>query len=231
MGVKCFFLEETDRAKLGLRRYHSSAGGDKCPLPHGYHDTLVYIGETRAEKSDADEYGHRHWVYPEKQDVPRDDPRWPTHCACGYEFAATDEWQVWTEAIYRRTDTGADTTLRDAEPGAMWNAWWMGRHFGGEDERSIVVKLPNGNDWQIDGIASNCDAPCLDCGQPMSAHLGQSPTIACRKLNPRPHKCWVRHGEPPNLTVDKNGNTCGAGAGSILSGSYHGFLRNGEFTE
>jgi hypothetical protein len=50
-------------------------------------------------------------------------------------------------------------------------------------------------------------------------------------MNPRPHKCWVRHGEPPNHTVDKRGNTCGAGAGSILSGSYHGFLRDGSFTE
>jgi hypothetical protein len=38
----------------------------------------------------------------------------------------------------------------------------------------------------------------------------------------------VRHGEAPNITVDKNGVTCGAGAGSIQCGSYHGFLRNGE---
>jgi hypothetical protein len=45
------------------------------------------------------------------------------------------------------------------------------------------------------------------------------------------HKCWVRHGDAPLITVDKNGKTCGAGGGSILSGSYHGFLRNGELVE
>lgn len=196
----------------------------------GYHDAIAYIGETPMTKSEADEFGHMHRVYPDEPKVPHDDPRWPRHCGCGYAFQDSDEWQVWTEAIYRRGDTGADTTLRDAAPGAMWNAWWMGKHHSGPDGRSIVVKLPNGNDWMIDGIASNCDAPCLDCGQPMSAHLAKDSAIACRILNPRPHKCWVRHGEPPNLTVDKNGVTCGAGAGSILSGNYHGFLQNGELT-
>jgi hypothetical protein len=44
------------------------------------------------------------------------------------------------------------------------------------------------------------------------------------------HRCWVRHGEPPRITVDKNGPTCQAGAGSILAGDYHGFLRDGAFT-
>jgi hypothetical protein len=46
----------------------------------------------------------------------------------------------------------------------------------------------------------------------------------------RPHKCWIRHGKAPLITVDKNGVTCGAGTGSIAAGDYHGFLRNGEFT-
>jgi hypothetical protein len=40
----------------------------------------------------------------------------------------------------------------------------------------------------------------------------------------------VRHGEPPQITVDKRGLTCHAGAGSIALGSYHGFLHNGVFT-
>lgn len=229
MSVRCFWLKETNRAALGLRRYRSGQT-QPCPRPHGYHDALVYIDEIRATKSEPDEYGHRHWVYPDKPEIPHDYPRWPTACACGYVFAPDDEWQVWTEAIYRRTETGEDTSIRDAGPGAMWDAWWMGDLWRGPDGRCLVVKLPNGHDWTIDGIASNCDAPCLDCGAPMSAHLAQSPTIPCRRLNPTPHKCWVRHGEPPRITVDKNGVTCHAGAGSILSGDYHGFLRDGVFT-
>lgn len=44
------------------------------------------------------------------------------------------------------------------------------------------------------------------------------------------HKCWCRHGEAPNFTVDKNGVTCIAGAGSIQIGNYHGFLQNGFLT-
>lgn len=66
------------------------------------------------------------------------------------------------------------------------------------------VKLPDGRTWYIDSRASNCDKP------------GDSS-----------HRCWVRHGEPPNLTVDKIGNTCGAGGGSIATDGYHGFLRGG----
>jgi hypothetical protein len=99
-------------------------------------------------------------------------------------------------------------------PGAMWFADWMlgleNDPFAGPDGRCLVVKLPNGNDWMIDG-------PCSNCTDHDDFLRGG-------------HKCWVRHGEAPNITVDKNGKTCAAGAGSILSGDYHGFLRNGVFT-
>lgn len=33
------------------------------------------------------------------------------------------------------------------------------------------------------------------------------------------------------ITVDKNGTTCAAGAGSISAGPYHGFLRNGQLVD
>ena len=76
------------------------------------------------------------------------------------------------------------------------------------DERGhLLVVCPSGQSWDIDSRASNCTMP-----------------------DDRTHRCWVRHGEPPNLTVDKAGKTCAAGAGSIIAGSYHGFLRNGELT-
>ena len=70
-----------------------------------------------------------------------------------------------------------------------------------------MCKLPNGREWDIDSRCSNCTLP-----------------------DDRIHRCWVRHGEPPNIHVDKNGHTCSAGAGSILAGDYHGFLHNGELT-
>ena len=114
------------------------------------------------------------------------------------------------DRIYRRTDTGEEMTLSEATPGAMWYADWMLElghdEWVGPDGHSLVVKCPNGTDWAIDSRASNCTLP-----------------------NDSKHKCWIRHGTPPNITVDKNGLTCAAGAGSIQAGDYHGFLRAGQF--
>jgi hypothetical protein len=69
------------------------------------------------------------------------------------------------------------------------------------------VKCPGGRDWIIDGRARNCSMPEDDT-----------------------HRCWIRHGEPPAITVGKAGGfTCAAG-GSIRAGRYHGFLVNGVFS-
>lgn len=107
--------------------------------------------------------------------------------------------------IYRRVDNGQEITLNEAPVGAIWRATWFedDPQFCGTDGKSYVCKTPGGN-WCIDTQASNCTKP-----------------------NDKVHKCWCRHGEAPNFTVDKVGNTCAAGAGSIQIGNYHGFLRNG----
>lgn len=84
----------------------------------------------------------------------------------------------------------------------------MGEVWKGADGRCLAVILPNGREWMIDAEASNCT-----------------------RKGDRTHKCWVRHGEPPNITVGKDGETCDAGAGSIMAGDYHGFLRDGVLTE
>jgi hypothetical protein len=113
---------------------------------------------------------------------------------------------IWSP-IYRRTDTGEEMTWSDAPIGAMMYADWMeGSDCIGPDGKSLIVKTPGG-EWYIDSRASNCT-----------------------KKDDNIHKCWVRHGVPPMITVDKNGNTCAAGAGSIMIGNYHGFLINGELT-
>lgn len=70
------------------------------------------------------------------------------------------------------------------------------------------VILPNGHEWNVDSRASNC-------------------TMKEDRL----HRCWVRHGEPPLVTANKQGGrTCAAGAGSIAVPGYHGFLNNGVLT-
>jgi hypothetical protein len=106
-----------------------------------------------------------------------------------------------------------DTPTRKPEPGDIYVADWLhhsGRCYSGWtncDGRHLHAVLPNGHPWDIDSRASNCTLP--------------EDTV---------HRCWVRTGDPPAITVGKGGNTCGAGAGSISAGDYHGFLTDGAFT-
>jgi len=118
--------------------------------------------------------------------------------------------------IYRRVDTGEEFEFhgKQVPVGAIWRATWFEEFFDketknqwcGTDGKCYVVMTPEG-EWIIDSRASNCT-----------------------RKDDNDHKCWCRHGEAPNFTVNKVGNTCSAGAGSIQIGNYHGFLINGELT-
>lgn|GEM_PF-3226888 len=110
-----------------------------------------------------------------------------------------------------------DTADGDLHPGDLY--WSEAGHGGGAcppatgawancPGRHLHAVLPNGHHWDLDARASNCTLP-----------------------DDRLHRCWVRHGEPPAITVDKDGLTCRAGRGSVASGDYHGLLRDGVFTD
>ncbi|KKK56816.1 hypothetical protein LCGC14_3060720 [marine sediment metagenome] len=189
-GVHTFFCEPTGRERQYLRRFVFSTNA-KCPSPHGYHNARTFL------KDDDETKDVVTW--------PHADKRWPTHCAgCDYKFTDDDQWQVFRETIYVRTDTRTPVLRSENIPGMMWNAHWLGRK--GPDGRALIVLLPNGKEWAIDQRSSNC--------------------TLTKDTN---HRCWIRKGEPPNITVSKDGITCQAGAGSIQAGDYHGFLRNGIF--
>jgi hypothetical protein len=202
-------IEETSQARVGLRRY---AAGSSCPLPWGYHDATVYLGDAGLTWYDQPPEACGQWTrgrggqvgVPDFTWPAAGDPRWPAACGCGYLFTPGDHRQDWWERLYQRPGGGQLMTLRDAPDGAMWDAWYY--PWKGPDGRAMMVKCPGGSQWEIDGRASNCTLP-----------------------GDNEHRCWIRHGEPPGLTVDKAGVTCSAGAGSIQAGNYHGFLRNGIF--
>lgn len=211
-ATQTFWLEPTGTVATGLRRYSRGDGGLTCA--EGHHSALNYIGTAPDAR---DEQGFS-VTAPE---MDHDDPRWPTTCQhCDYPFTDTDQWQPWTLPLYRRTDTGQLRVLHasapapdapSAEPGACWDAWWLRilyKDRPSADGITLMVRCPNGSDWCVDSQASNCTRP----GEP--------------------HQCWVRHGDPREcqVTVDKNGDTCAAGAGSIVSGDYHGFLQHGVLT-
>lgn len=195
--IPTFWVDATDRVRASLRRYSS---GSDCPV-NGYHNAQTPIGELPAvliegglhRGPDVDEY--------------EGDARWPTHCACGYEFADDDEWQVFTKRLYRAAD-GREWGTDELPPGAMYDASWFPDNWKGPDGIGLVVILPNRHPWYVDHEASNCTRKGED------------------------HKCWVRSGDPRTgkITVGKEGNTCSAGAGSILAADYHGFLVNGTLT-
>lgn len=77
--------------------------------------------------------------------------------------------------------------------GAVWDAHWYEDCRKGPDGKSLVVMTPQGV-WYIDESSFTCTRPHDD-----------------------EHRCWVRHGsvEEGNLQVDKQGDTCESGAGSI----------------
>lgn len=138
-----------------------------------------------------------------------DDPRWPARCDhCGALAPPDAARQVRRERLY-------DTPSGALEPGCLYWATW---HHGSAGQcidgwtncpgAHLMAVLPNGRHWDVDSRAANCALP-------------QDTT----------HRCWVRVGEPPNITVGKvGGPTCAAGAGSILAGDYHGMLQNGIFS-
>ena len=217
-ATRTFWLEPTDTVLVGLRRYHRNTG-DGWTCAAGYHDALVFTGREPARYLDHTDTGRR-TLAGRRAHTPPEDPRWPKACRCGYEFVHDDAWQDWQDPIWRRTDTGAEVTLRQhddrtegqlpsAPPGGSWDAWWMPAGWRGPDGIALMVRLPNGHDWHVDGRASNCTRP-----------------------EDRVHKCWVRTGDPRTgtVTAGKDGDTCAAGAGSILAGDYHGFLRDGVLT-
>lgn len=198
MAVQCFFIEPTNRQRRFARCF---ADGKCAKSKYGYHDVMTYVDTVNARI--VNDGNRRHYAPVRRLSAKAG---WPKRCACGFKFEKKHR-QTFSDVIYRRTDTGAKLSLRDAPPGAMWDAWWMPDCWKGSDGRCLCVICPNGSHWMIDGRASNCTMP-----------------------NDKIHRCWCRHGEPPNITVDKNGNTCAAGAGSIQAGDYHGFLRGGIFT-
>jgi hypothetical protein len=147
---QCFLLEPTDRVQRALRRYSGPQAGHGWTCETGYHNAMTRIEDGPLIVTERGT--HR----TEPADWPHDDPRWPTHCACGYAFddAAGDQRQLFYAALHRLPD-GQETTLHDAPAGAMWDAAWLADHWHGADGRCLMLKLPDGSEWVIDGPAGN----------------------------------------------------------------------------
>lgn len=140
--------------------------------------------------------------------------RYCSHCG-NYEFSqdALARPSGSMGRVWERSDTGERADHLNAfGPGAMWFVEWyrndetglyMVPGFGTQPYAPLCVRTPGG-DWLLDQRASNCGKP-----------------------DDSTHRCWVRHGTAPAITVDKNGDTCTAGGGGIVFTNWCGFLRDG----
>jgi hypothetical protein len=227
-GVQVFWLEPLELVQVRLRVYRYT---DAAPCIAATANSLrccdsdieiLREAPRSAWVEDLDGGTHR----ARAELVGEDDPRWPARCeACGIPFELGAEGttrQVWAERLYRGAPDGRAYTIRNAPVGAMWHADWLagraGEAYTGPDGLSLHVRTPGG-DWCVDSQASNCTRPQ---NQPVDGQPG------CTRFV-RTHYCWIRHGDPRTgmVHVDKVGETCAAGAGSIVVGNYHGFLHHG----
>lgn len=190
---------------LYLRRYANSDGGDACPVL-GYHNAMAYVGS-------ADHHADSDGIVADPSDY-EGDPRWPAACACGYEFAATDHWQVFTDRLMANAD-GRTSGLRDLPVGAMYDALWQ--TWKGPDGISLMVVCPPAascrNHWLVDGPARPPD--------------GEEKFPA-----------WTRTGDPrapetltcsPSIEIGFTRDAAGAWAPSGPC-YYHGHLQGGVLT-
>ena len=207
MPYKCFLVEST-----GIHILEASfdwLGCTKTPFKDGKHHTareVVRGTEAEVEQAPA---AQRY----ESFEGPCE---W-----CGVASPCMSPSVIGTGGLWRRADTGeVKRRIHDFGVGAMYEATWFSL---GDPRPGEVVRF--GYDWD-----NAYDAP-LHVITPGGEWNIDSRASNCTLKNDRLHRCWIRHGTPPNITVDKaGGRTCAAGAGSIQAGSYHGFLRNGSLT-
>ena len=199
--IQCFLLTRTDRVLRHLRRL----AWQDCTLGTNkmYHEAMTFLDEVQLPSQVA--LSGDNW--------DRLDPRWPWQCGCGYVFQEKDQWQVYGQRLwsYGSEDDLRFTTLHDAPPGAMYYADHMIQEDGwykGPDGHCLAIKIPGNHWWFPDARAKNCTKP-----------------------KDNRHRCWVRRGFVPLITIDKQGETCKAGAGSILTDKWHGHLKDGLLIE
>lgn len=234
-GIQCFLVKATNWCAAYARRYASG----NCKEGYGYHNgmRLIMIDKIRWYKGEDGNY----WT---AMELSKDCEKfWPKKCdACDYVFKEEDTKQTFHERLFVEVpDENFDVTrirldeytmrepyiiapevkeikvmmkwwTQEALPaGAIWwsdigkrNWFWDNK----DRDEHLYCKIPGNHDWNIESRCSNCDKP-----------------------DDRMHRCWIWSGTVPNITVGKNGNTCGAGAGSVwgsMPDGWHGWLKDGK---
>ena len=198
MGIPTRLIHE-----VGSRAYLRVYWGNDCPSCGGSR----HVGYHNAQRHLADSKEIQAWTFAgQPEDYPA--TRWPAKCDhCDAIVPPEARRQVFPKRLY-------DTASGDPEPGDLYFDDYLHSiedgvvrcvYWDNCTSAHLYCVLPNGRIWDIDSRANNCTQP-----------------------DERTHRCWVRHGDPPNVHVDKAGHTCAAGAGSIMAGDFHGHLHGGH---
>lgn len=151
-----------------------------------------------------------------REDYPAE--QWPTQCKhCGAPVPSPEQLvkQVGWTGIQMNHQVSSSRLYNspsgEPENGDMFESTWHDAcdcpYWDNCNGIHLQVILPNGVHWDVMSRASNCTLK-----------------------EERTHRCWVIQGsyKDGTITVDKNGHTCSAGAGSIDVPGWHGFLRDGN---
>jgi hypothetical protein len=143
--IQCFMAEPSGYVNQTLTSW-AWVDDTPCPLKtgssEGAHEAEIVVTET------ADAL------------IEDNDPRYPTHCACGYEFQPADEHYSVGRIIYKRPDAPDQLMLQgNLPPGAMlWSDWKHSKGSIYHEQRGggphLHVMTPGGM-WDLDSIASN----------------------------------------------------------------------------
>lgn len=222
-NVPVFYTVPNGKVILSLRRYTFSEKR-KCPANGEWGcGAMVTLGTFDARYGELCDSGRGHYLGLWRPSEFKDGP-WPERCGgCGEPFdPAMTEDQVFQEPIYVRADgQRGEYTLRAAPVGMMWDAFWMRDRYEasedgpgwvnvGPDGLTLVICVPTKHDFMPEMRASNCT-------------MKRDGT----------HHCWVRHGDARKneCHIDKIGHTCAAGAGSIVTSTWHGFIHHNCVTD
>ncbi len=202
--------------EVGTRAWLRVFWGEDCPNSYGRAGS---VGTHNAEIHLADSTWLEDWgLGGDPKDYP--EARWPTKCDhCGAAVPSSTLLlergchyglrHILHKRLYRAPD-GTIVPERDMQPGDCFHSTWLhealeGCHYWDNcTGPHLTIICPDGHPWDVMSRASNCT-----------------------KKDDRLHRCWVLHGDPSKgelVTVDKAGNTCSAGAGSIQTPGYHGML-------
>lgn len=223
----------------------TSGGASPCPGPKGYHDTKRLL--LRLEDPDAD-----HGL--SLGEVLADPGLWYPGCAhCGAPVAEAAEEgpgrinrHLAHVTVYRGDLDGEERAGLHGLPGsrfglrpgdAYWSPWLhSGTAPDGEAEEDLRGGVPT------QPASARCPSGWSNCADarghlhlvlPDGKHFDTASRAAnCSRPKDRRHRCWTVSGTPEggDLTLGKGGDTCKAGAGSVDTGTWHGFVRDGTMS-